>query len=114
MGSCQTIHIKELPNSTTSPRTRTVRQPRATDKQTINPDTSIPGKRWNTPTGPSSCRKKLIESPRRQQANRNETALQRESTAGIAATARGQKLRQNSFNLLHGLIHSLQPFTTII
>ncbi len=57
------IRTKELLNFTNSPRTHTVPRWRATERQIIKAGTSIPGKLWNTPTKPSSCRKKPIGNP---------------------------------------------------
>jgi len=60
---CQTTRIKELPNSTNSPHTRTVLPPRTTGKVITKPVTSIPNKRWNMPIKLSSGRRKPIGSP---------------------------------------------------
>jgi len=55
--------IKELPNSTNSPHTRTGAPPLTTGKKITKPDTNIRNKRWNMPIKLSSGRKKPIVSP---------------------------------------------------
>jgi hypothetical protein len=60
---CQMTRIKEQPNCTNWPHTRTVPRPRTTGKKITRPPTSIPNKQWSMPIKLSSGRKKLIGSP---------------------------------------------------
>ena len=70
---CQMTRIKELPNSTNSPHTRTASPPRTTRKEITKPDTSIPSKQWNMPIKLSSGLKKLIGNPQRRRGRHKGT-----------------------------------------
>src|ERR1700730_1418074 len=69
---CQTTRTKELPNFTKTPHTRTAPPPRTTENRITRPDMSTLSKHWNMPTKLSSCRRKLIESPRNRPGSRKQ------------------------------------------
>ena len=55
---CQTIHIKERPSFTISPRTLTVRQLCIMEKKITRLHTSTRKRRWNTPIGLTNGQRK--------------------------------------------------------